>query len=83
MLALVDDWGNPSPGGGETDWFGFAAVLLHDNQVDRMKQWLQKICGCLGRLPLSPLHFRKLSESSKYHITCLLEAIRVSAGPKG
>jgi len=72
MLALVDEWGNPSPGTKGTEWFGFACVLLKDEQVDIMKKLYQDICNCIGNKSLRPLHFRNLDGNSKYHITRML-----------
>jgi len=72
MLALVDDWGNPSPGKGGTDWFGFAALLLQDCQVDEIRRCYQTVCQCLGQQTISPLHFRNLNPNSKYYITQLI-----------
>jgi len=71
MLALVDDWGNPSPGKTATEWFGFAAVLLQDSQVETMRSFIKSVCRILGRASTVPLHFRELSCNSKYHITQL------------
>jgi len=69
MLALVDDWGNPSPTGAGTDWFGFAALFLKDNQILVMRTLYANICERLGRRPDTPLHLRKLGLDNKYHIT--------------
>lgn len=72
MLALIDDWGNPVPGRGSTDWFGFSEILLLDSEIDRMRSCHQMACQCLGRRNSSPLHFTDLNLNSKYHITRLL-----------
>ena len=68
MLALVDDWGNPKPGSKGTDWFGFAAVLLKDSQIDLMRNLHCEICELLGQSPANPVHHRNLVFSNKYHI---------------
>jgi len=68
MLAIVDDWGNPKPGGKGTDWFGFAAVLLRDDQIDSMRYLYCEICKILGRSPTEPIHHKNLNLKNKYHI---------------
>ncbi|MCJ7514737.1 MAG: hypothetical protein MUO89_02040 [Dehalococcoidia bacterium] len=77
MLALVDEWGNPAPGTKGTEWFGFACVLLRNEQVDIMKKLYQDICNCLGSDSDRPLHFRNLNGNSKYHITRVLSATNI------
>jgi len=72
MLALADDWGNPSPTGAGTDWFGFAALFLKDDQIRRMRTSYANTCEILGRRPDRPLHLRKLGLDNKYHITKLI-----------
>ena len=72
MLVLADDWGNPSPTGAGTDWFGFAALFLKDDQIRRMRTSYANICEILGRRPDRPLHLRKLGLDNKYHITKLI-----------
>lgn len=74
MLALIDDWGNPSPGGRGTEWFGFAALLLRSSQLNEIRQCYQTVCECLGCQPNTSLHALKLDFNSKYHITRLLAA---------
>lgn len=44
MLALIDDWGNPSPTGLGTEWFGFAALFLKNSQIEIMRQLYLDIC---------------------------------------
>jgi len=68
MLALADDWGNPSPLGEGTDWFGFASLLILDNQIEDLRQLLSEICTCLNRTDGPPIHACRLSLNSKYHI---------------
>lgn len=68
MLALVDDWGNPSPTGVGTEWFGFAALFLKDNQIKIMRQSYIDVCGRLKRDPNIPLQTHKLELNNKYHI---------------
>lgn len=72
MLALIDEWGNPSPGKGSTDWFGFAALLLPEDKVDETTLCYQSVCHNIGHSSIQPIHFRKLDLNSKYHITQLL-----------
>lgn len=72
MLALVDDWGNPSPSGAGTDWFGFAAIFLKKNQIQEMRNLYTAICQHLGRRSDVPFQSRKLSLENKYHITKLV-----------
>ena len=68
MLALVDDWGNPSPTGVGTEWFGFGGLFLKDSQVEPLRILYASICKRLGRRPDTPLHLRKLGLENKYHI---------------
>jgi len=72
MLALVDEWGNPSPGKGSTDWFGFAALLLQDFKIDEINCCYQEVCRKLGHQTIRPIHFRNLDLGSRYYITRLL-----------
>lgn len=72
MLALVDDWGTPSPTGAGTEWFGFAALFLKDNQIRTMRNLYVEVCTCRRRKPDTPLHSLKLELNSKYHITKLI-----------
>ena len=72
MLALVDDWGNPSPAGAGTTWFGFAALFLKDSQVDATRTLYANIYERLGHGSNTPLHLRNLSLDNKYHITKLI-----------
>ena len=72
MLALVDDWGNPSPTGAGTEWFGFAALFLNDSQVDEMRTLYFNMCARLGRRPDIPLHLLKLDLDNKFHVIKLI-----------
>ena len=72
MFALVDDWGNPSPTGIGTDWFGFASLFYRDNQTDQVKRLYHRVCQCLGYTDDTPIHSRKLDFNSKYHINRLI-----------
>ena len=72
MLALIDEWGNPSPGKGGTDWFGFAALLLPEDKVNETTLCYQSVCHNMGHSSIQPIHFRKLALNSKFHITQLL-----------
>lgn len=75
MLALVDDWGNPSPTGAGTDWFGFGALFLKENQIQRMRRLYAGICQRIGRRQDAPLHFQKFGLDRKYHITKLIARV--------
>ena len=77
MLALIDDWGNPQPGGRGSDWFGFAAVMIRDHDVDGVREWLGDICSILGHPGAQPIHFRKLNPKRKYFITKRLSHLPV------
>jgi len=69
MLALIDDWGNPSPGRSATKWFGFAAVLVLDASEAQLRTLIEDSCELIGHDTDVPLHFRRLSYPNKYHIT--------------
>lgn len=68
MLALIDDYGNPSPLGNGSEWFGFASLLILDNQIDEIRQLFSEVCRCLNRRDDLPIHNCKLSLDNKYHI---------------
>lgn len=72
MIALVDDWGNPSPTGAGTEWFGFAALFLKDSQIEPMRRLYIDVCKRLRRKHDAPLQWRKLGLNNKYHITKLI-----------
>lgn len=69
MLALIDDWGNPSPGKSATKWFGFAAILLPYVKEAQLRTLLKDVCKIIGHETDVPLHFRNLPQNNKYHIT--------------
>lgn len=68
MLALVDDWGNPAPGSKGTDWFGFASILVPDNNVAQMRDFHCEIRATLGQSPSKPIQHNSLGLKNKYHI---------------
>jgi len=72
MLAIVDDWGNPSPTGAGTEWFGFAAIFLKESQIETMRKLYADVCKSLRRMPNTPIHTLKLQLNTKYHITKLI-----------
>lgn len=72
MIALVDDWGNPNPTKLATKWFGFASILLRDNQIDEIRDFNDAVCDCLDYPQDTPLHLKNFGLNNKYHITNLL-----------
>lgn len=72
MLALVDDWGTPSPTGSGTEWFGFAGIFLEEHQIDGIMDLYAEVCRRLGRRSNNLFHSRDLNLNNKYHINQLL-----------
>jgi hypothetical protein len=56
MLALIDDWGNPSPRKSATKWFGFASILVLYAQEAQLRTLLKDICKTIGHNTDVPLH---------------------------
>lgn len=74
MLALIDDYGGAAPGRGGTEWFGFGAVLISDEDVSSVRHWFnEEILAKVGRAPNLPLTFSPIrSHSLRYHLIRLL-----------
>lgn len=78
MIAFVDEWGNPSPTGVGTEWFGFAAIFLKEIQIEKMRHLYSYICENLRRKPDTPLHLYKFGLNNKYHIVKLIAQANIS-----
>lgn len=74
MLALIDDYGGAAPGRSGTEWFGFGAVLISEENVSSIRNWFnQEILARVSRVPNLPLTLSNIrSHSSRYHLIRLL-----------
>lgn len=74
MLALIDDYGGAAPGQHGTEWFGFGAVLISDDDVNQVRDWFnQDILKQFNRAPNLPFTLSNIrSHRHRYHLTKLL-----------
>lgn len=74
MLALIDDFGGAAPGQRGTDWFGFGAVLISDENVSPIRDWFnQDVLVRFGRNSNLPLTLSSIrAHRHRYHLIRLL-----------